>query len=137
MKTGLPLQPRVGRGRRGQRGRQRLRPSLPLPAPSRIRLEGFPGGASAKEFTCQCRRCQRQGSDSLGWEDPPGGGHSNPLQYSCLKKPKDRGAWQATVHRVARVRNHLATKTTNYPGPASFRNPFTFTVSILCALGEG
>ena len=69
-KTGFPPQPRAGRRRWGQRGRQRLRSSLPLPAPSRIRLEGFPGGASGKEFTCQCRRCQRQGSDSLGWEDP-------------------------------------------------------------------
>ena len=29
------------------------------------------------------------------------GGHGNPLQYSCLENPKDRGAWQATVHRVA------------------------------------
>ena len=28
----------------------------------------------------------------------PGGGHSNPLQYSCLEKPVDRGAWQAAVH---------------------------------------
>ena len=32
----------------------------------------------------------------------PGGGHSNPLQYSCLENPMDRGAWQATVHRVAK-----------------------------------
>ena len=31
----------------------------------------------------------------------PGGGHGNPLQYSCLEDPMDRGAWQATVHRVA------------------------------------
>ena len=31
----------------------------------------------------------------------PGGGHGNPLQYSCLENPKDRGARQATVHRVA------------------------------------
>ena len=30
-----------------------------------------------------------------------GGGHSNPLQYSCLENPMDRGAWQDTVHRVA------------------------------------
>ena len=30
-----------------------------------------------------------------------GGGHSNPVQYSCLENPMDRGAWQATVHRVA------------------------------------
>ena len=31
-----------------------------------------------------------------------GGGHGNPLQYSCLENPMDRGAWQATVHRVAK-----------------------------------
>ena len=31
----------------------------------------------------------------------PGGGHGNPLQYSCLGNPMDRGAWQATAHRVA------------------------------------
>ena len=30
----------------------------------------------------------------------PGEGNDNPLQYSCLENPKDRGAWQATVHRV-------------------------------------
>ena len=30
----------------------------------------------------------------------PGGGHANPLQYSCLENPMDRGAWQATVHGV-------------------------------------
>ena len=29
----------------------------------------------------------------------PEGGHGNPLQYSCLENPVDRGAWQATVHR--------------------------------------
>ena len=32
----------------------------------------------------------------------PGGGHGNPLQYSCLENPMDIGAWQATVHRVAK-----------------------------------
>ena len=31
----------------------------------------------------------------------PGGGDGNPLQYSCLKNPMDRGAWWATVQRVA------------------------------------
>ena len=29
------------------------------------------------------------------------GGHGNPLQYSCLENPMDRGAWQATIHRVS------------------------------------
>ena len=37
----------------------------------------------------------------------PGGGHSNPLQYSCLENPMDRGAWWATVHGVAKSRTRL------------------------------
>ena len=32
----------------------------------------------------------------------PGGGHGNPLQYSCLENPMDRGAWKTTVLRVAK-----------------------------------
>ena len=32
----------------------------------------------------------------------PGGGHGNPLQYSCLENPMDRGAWQATVYGVTK-----------------------------------
>ena len=39
---------------------------------------------------------------SLGWKDPLGEGHGDPLQYSCLENVMDRGAWQATVHDVAR-----------------------------------
>ena len=31
----------------------------------------------------------------------PGGRHGNPIQYSCLENPTDRGAWRAIVHRVA------------------------------------
>ena len=38
----------------------------------------------------------------------PGGGHANPLWYSCLENPKDRGAWWATVHGVARSRTQLS-----------------------------
>ena len=34
----------------------------------------------------------------LGLEDSPGGGHGNPVQYSCLENLLDRGAWRATVH---------------------------------------
>ena len=34
----------------------------------------------------------------------PGGGQGNPLQRSCLENPMERGAWQATVHRVAKRR---------------------------------
>ena len=37
----------------------------------------------------------------------PGEGHGNPLQYACLENPLDRGAWWATVHRVAKSRTGL------------------------------
>ena len=37
----------------------------------------------------------------------PRGGHGNPFQFSCLKNSMDRGAWQATVHRVAKSRTQL------------------------------
>ena len=37
----------------------------------------------------------------------PGGGHGNPLQYSCLENLMDRGAWWAMVHGVAKSRTRL------------------------------
>ena len=37
-----------------------------------------------------------------GWGRSPGGGNGTPLQYSCLKSPTDRGAWQAIVHGVTK-----------------------------------
>ena len=37
-----------------------------------------------------------------GWGRSPGGGHDNPLQYSCLENSMDRRAWQAPVHGVAK-----------------------------------
>ena len=36
----------------------------------------------------------------------PGGGNGNPLQYSCLENPMDRGAWRATVHGITRATVH-------------------------------
>ena len=43
-------------------------------------------------------------------ERSPGEENVNPLQYSCLENPMGRGAWQATVHGVARVGHNLETK---------------------------
>ena len=37
----------------------------------------------------------------------PGGGHGNPLQYSCLKNSMSRGVWQSTVHRVTKSQTRL------------------------------
>ena len=38
-----------------------------------------------------------------GWGRSPGEGHGHPLQYSCLEKPTERGAWQATVRGVTKI----------------------------------
>ena len=46
----------------------------------------------------------------LGSGRSPGRGNGNPLQYSCLKNPMNRGGWQVAVHGVTRVRHDLATK---------------------------
>ena len=45
-----------------------------------------------------------------GSEKSHGGGRGNPLQYSCLENPKDRGDWQATFQGVTRVGHELMTK---------------------------
>ena len=62
---------------------------------------GFPGSASGKESTCQYRR------SIPGLGRSPGGGHGNPLQYSCLGNSTDRGTWRAMVHKVAKSLTRL------------------------------
>jgi len=59
----------------------------------------FPRWLSAKESTCQA------GDEGLvsGWRRSPGEANDNPLQYSCLGNPTDRGTQQATIHRIART----------------------------------
>ena len=59
----------------------------------------FPGGANGKEFACQCRRFRfdhwfRKIPWRRAWQ---------PIQYSCLEDPMDRGAWWATGYRVSVV----------------------------------
>ena len=44
----------------------------------------------------------------------PGGGHGDPLQYSCLENPMDRGAWQAAVHRVVKSQTLLMQHSTEH-----------------------
>ena len=61
------------------------------------RLFSLRGKKSAR----QCRRLPR--SELIpGSGRSPGGGNGNSPQYSCLQNPMDRGAWQATVHRVTK-----------------------------------
>ena len=61
---------------------------------------GFPGNASGKEPLCQCRLDVRVAGSILGSGRSLVGGNGNPLQYSCLENPMDRGAWRMAVHRI-------------------------------------
>ena len=58
---------------------------------------GFPGGAIIKNLSASAG----DASSIPGSGRPPGAGNGNPLQYPCLEESMDRGAWQATVFRVA------------------------------------
>ena len=63
---------------------------------------GFPSGSDGKESACNAGDL----GSIPGLERSPGEGNGYPLQYSCLENPMERGAWQATVHRVSRVRHN-------------------------------
>ena len=67
---------------------------------------GFPGGSVVKNTPASV------GDTGLVLESgrSPEGGIGNPLQYSCLENPMNRGAWWATFHGVARVGHDLETK---------------------------
>ena len=64
---------------------------------------GFPGGSFGKEFACNAEDL----GSIPGLGRSSGEGNGSPLQYSCLENPMDRGAWQATVHRVAQIWRQL------------------------------
>ena len=58
---------------------------------------GFPSGSNGKEPACNAGDL----GSILEWGKSPGKGHDNPLQYSCLENPMDRGTWQATIRAPA------------------------------------
>ena len=64
----------------------------------------FPGGSDGKASAYNAGDL----GSIPGSGRSPGEGNGNPLQYSCLESPMDRGAWQATVHGVAKSRTRLS-----------------------------
>ena len=65
---------------------------------------GFPGSSDSKESACNVGDL----GSITGLGRSPGEWHGNPLQYSCLENPTDRGAWRATVHGVAESQTQLS-----------------------------
>ena len=79
-----------------------------LPATNLV--NGFPDSSVGKESACNAGDlCSFPGSGRS-----PGEGNGNPLQYSYLENPMDRGIWQATVYGVTRVRHDLVMKPPMY-----------------------
>ena len=62
------------------------------------------GGSEVKASVCNAGDL----GSIPGLERFPGEGNGNPLQYSCLENPMDRGTWWATVHGVAKSRTQLS-----------------------------
>ena len=72
--------------------------------------------------------CNAADPDSTpGSERCPGEGNGNPLQYSCQKNPRDRGAWQAAVHMVTKSCTQLKLEKTKHAG----KGALYFQVSAL------
>ena len=69
-------------------------------------MQGFPGGSVVKNPPADAGDSGDTGSIP-GSGKSPGQGNDNPLQYSCLGNPMDRGAWWATVHRVSKESNTI------------------------------
>ena len=69
-----------------------------FPTPSLLWGPVVTGGSDGEEPACDAGDL----SSIPGSGRSPGGGHGNPLQYSCMENPMDRGAWRATVHGVAK-----------------------------------
>ena len=65
---------------------------------------GYPGDSDGKASACNVGDL----GSIPGSGRSPGEGNDNPLQYSCLENPMDGGAWQATVHGVAKSRTRLS-----------------------------
>ena len=77
----------------------------PLPGPNHTLLASL-----VAQMVKNLRAVQETQVRFLGRGDSPREGNGNPLQYSRLENPMDRGAWQATVHGVTRVRHDLVSK---------------------------
>ena len=66
-------------------------------------MRGFPSGSVVKRIHLPVQGDERdEGGSMLGPRRSLGAGNGNPLHYSCLENPMDRGAWGATVHGVAK-----------------------------------
>ena len=92
--------------KRSTEGRMRVRPGV---------LLSFPSGSAGKNLPVMQKT--QETLNSVPGKIPWRGTHGNPLQYSCLENPSDRGAWQAITHRVAKSWTWLKHLSTHWGAP--------------------
>ena len=117
---------------------------VPSPAVDQDRLWPVRDGGAQLEVSSSrgawLHLCLQPARPSQRWALPaaqeagrsPGGGHGNPLQYSCLENPLDRGAWWATVHVVAKTQTRLSDWTHSRHHDAHPITPVTQQPSSSC-----
>jgi len=93
---------------------------------------GFPCSSNSKEFACNAGDL----GSIPGSGRSSGEGNGNPLQYSCLENPMDRGAWRATIHGVAKsqtMQQQTISKTDMllYKNIMAFKHNFLFLTQLL------
>ena len=99
-------------------------------------MEGFPGGSDDK----QSAYIVGDPASISGLGRSLGEGNGNPLQYSCLENPMDRGAWQATVHGVAKswiqLSTHVEKAMTTSSSTLAWKIPWTEEPGRLQSVGS-
>ena len=97
---------------------------------------GFPCGSAGNKSACNVGDL----GSIPGSGRSPGGGHGNPLPYSCLENPKDRRVWWATVHRFAKSWTQLNQDLLHYRQflyQQSYQGSRTESIQILTTAAEG
>ena len=102
-----------------------------------VYIWGFPGGSEDKASACNAG----DPGSIPGLGRSPGEGNSNPLQYSCLENPVDRGALWATVHGVAKSRTRLngcvfSQFVPHSPYCTVSTNPFSLSASVFLPISR-
>ena len=101
----------MGKLRQAQHdGSGRMQQSLVLPLMEVQGTLGFPEGTAVKNLPANAGGSRDTGSIP-GSGRFPGVGNDDPLQYSCLENPMDRGAWQATLRKTANSRTQPSVHT--------------------------
>ena len=114
--AGLHTQPRAAQ-KKTQVFSEELKTEKPHFPPENVWKHGKEGWASSGDSEGEESACSAGDVGSIpGWGRSPGGGHGNPLQYSCLENPMDRGACWVMVHGVPNFANPLHLPSSSHQG---------------------